>query len=118
SAQLFTHKAPTRARATPLWTVQPSQRLTLTRNIPHQKQERIHPGLAMRMILPALFPAHIRHIRSTIARRLITAGWLSTCAQRRSLFTPDLFGQARAVLTSRPATSVGLRGSMAQSKIV
>ena len=57
---------------------------------PPQNQELIHPGVATRMILPALLPAHIRHIKSITARRLTTAGWSSTCVQRKYLYTPEI----------------------------
>ena len=56
---------------------------------PPPNQELIRAGLATRMILPALFPAHIRRMKSMTARRLTTAGWCSTCVRSKSLFIPN-----------------------------
>jgi hypothetical protein len=45
-------------------------------------------ALATRMILPALFPAHIRRMKSITARKLTTAGWCRH-VRSKSLFIPN-----------------------------
>ena len=46
-------------------------------------RELIHSASEMLMIRPALFPAHIRRMKSMTARRLTTAGWLLTCMRNK-----------------------------------
>ena len=94
-----------------------SPRQRLRRNI-RQNQELIHPALATRMILPALFPAHIRRMKSMTARRLTTAGWCSTCMRSKYLYTPDIdSARLKAESGDGSATSGRLRSLMPRIKL-